>query len=45
MTVWTIGHSERGLSELAALLAAHGVELVADVRSLPGPGLPRPLNF
>jgi uncharacterized protein (DUF488 family) len=33
--VWTVGHSTRALSELVALLHGHGVEVVADVRTLP----------
>lgn len=35
-TVWTIGHSTRTGDELVAVLAAHGIELVADVRRFPG---------
>jgi uncharacterized protein (DUF488 family) len=35
-TVWTIGHSTRSLDELVDLLRAHGVELLADVRTRPG---------
>ena len=31
----TIGHSNRSFAELAALLKAHGIELVADIRSVP----------
>jgi uncharacterized protein (DUF488 family) len=34
-TVWTIGHSTRGQGELLALLTAHGVGAVADVRRFP----------
>jgi uncharacterized protein (DUF488 family) len=34
--VWTIGHSTRGLDELIALLEAHRIEAVADVRRYPG---------
>ncbi|HVW82611.1 MAG TPA: DUF488 domain-containing protein [Candidatus Paceibacterota bacterium] len=33
--LWTIGHSNRSLEEFAALLEAHGIEAVADVRSIP----------
>jgi uncharacterized protein (DUF488 family) len=33
--VWTIGHSTRALDELIALLRAHGVAAVADVRRFP----------
>lgn len=36
MTVWTIGHSTRSSSELVAVLQAHDIELVADVRRFPG---------
>jgi uncharacterized protein (DUF488 family) len=35
-TIFTIGHSTRTIEELIALLKAHGVRAVADVRSLPG---------
>ena len=34
--VWTIGHSNRPLDALLDTLAAHGIELVADVRRFPG---------
>lgn len=33
--VWTIGHSTRTLDELVALLRAHGVRRVVDVRRFP----------
>lgn len=33
--MWTVGHSTRSLSELAALVRAHGVALIADVRKIP----------
>jgi uncharacterized protein (DUF488 family) len=33
--VWTVGHSTRSLTELIALVRAHGVTLVADVRKIP----------
>jgi len=33
--VWTIGHSTRPLETLVALLRAHGIERVADVRRFP----------
>ena len=33
--LYTIGHSNRSFSELAALLKAHGIELVADIRTVP----------
>jgi uncharacterized protein (DUF488 family) len=35
-TVWTIGHSTRPLDQFLSLLATHGIEAIADVRSLPG---------
>lgn len=35
-TVWTIGHSTRTGSELLDCLKAYDIELVADVRRLPG---------
>ncbi len=34
--LWTIGHSNRGFAEFLDLLQAHGIRLVADVRSWPG---------
>ena len=36
MTVWTIGHSTRTGGELVAVLAAHQIEAVVDVRRFPG---------
>ena len=36
LTVWTIGHSVRTADELIAVLRAHDIELVADVRRFPG---------
>jgi uncharacterized protein (DUF488 family) len=36
VTVWTIGHGTRPLSELAALLAEAGVQTLLDVRRYPG---------
>lgn len=36
LTIWTIGHSTRSIEEFIGLLKAHGIELVADVRSHPG---------
>jgi uncharacterized protein (DUF488 family) len=33
--VWTIGHSNRPLAELINMLQAHGVDLLADVRTVP----------
>ena len=35
MRIYTLGHSSRELSEFIALLKSHGIELLADVRSLP----------
>jgi len=35
-TVWTIGHSTRSMSEFLALLKHYSIELLVDVRSLPG---------
>jgi hypothetical protein len=35
VTVFTIGHSTRGLDEFLALLAAHRIGLVVDVRRFP----------
>ncbi len=34
-TVWTIGHSNRSFADFLALLHAHEIELVADVRRFP----------
>ena len=36
MRVMTIGHSTRSLDDLVALLEAHGVTGIADVRRIPG---------
>ena len=36
MTVWTIGHSTRAADELVAVLEAHEIEAVVDVRRFPG---------
>ena len=36
LAIWTIGHSTRPLDTFIALLKAHRIELVADVRSFPG---------
>jgi uncharacterized protein (DUF488 family) len=33
--IWTAGHSTRGLDEFTSMLAAHGIEAVADVRRFP----------
>jgi uncharacterized protein (DUF488 family) len=35
-TLWTIGHSTRSWDEFAALLKAHGIAHLADVRRFPG---------
>jgi uncharacterized protein (DUF488 family) len=35
-TIWTLGHSTRSLGEFLAILDAHDIELVADVRRFPG---------
>ncbi len=34
-TIYTIGHSTRALEEFIALLQAHGIKLLADIRSYP----------
>ena len=36
LTLWTIGHSTRPIEDFLALLDAHRIEAVADVRSFPG---------
>ncbi|HEV3410162.1 MAG TPA: DUF488 domain-containing protein [Chthoniobacterales bacterium] len=36
MKIYTIGHSTRSAEEFIAALQAHGVNLIADVRLLPG---------
>lgn len=36
LTVWTLGHSTHSIEELLAILAAHRIEVVADVRRFPG---------
>ena len=36
MTIWTIGHSTRTTDELLAVLAAHEIEVIVDVRRFPG---------
>jgi uncharacterized protein (DUF488 family) len=33
--IWTIGHSNRSIEDFVELLKAHGVEAIADVRSIP----------
>ena len=35
-TVWTLGHSTRSLDEFLAVLAAHELQAIADVRRFPG---------
>lgn len=35
-TLWTIGHSTRDIEDFIALLSAHQIKVLADVRSLPG---------
>ena len=35
-TIWTVGHSTLPLDEFVALLEAHGIEAVVDVRRFPG---------
>lgn len=35
LTVFTIGHSTRTIEEFLAILAAHGIERLIDVRSIP----------
>ncbi len=35
LTIWTIGHSSAELEELFRLLAAQGIDVLADVRSSP----------
>jgi uncharacterized protein (DUF488 family) len=35
MTLWTVGHSTRAIAELIALLGAHDVDTVVDVRTVP----------
>ena len=36
MTIWTIGHSTRLLYDFVAVLDAHAIEVVVDVRRFPG---------
>ena len=36
MTIYTIGHSTRSAGEFAALLRAHDIQLLADIRRYPG---------
>ena len=35
MKIWTVGHSTHGFDEFVALLARHGITLLADVRTVP----------
>jgi uncharacterized protein (DUF488 family) len=35
MKLWTIGHSTRTMEEFVAMLTAHGVQLLIDVRTVP----------
>jgi uncharacterized protein (DUF488 family) len=35
-TVWTLGHSTRAWEAFLAMLSAHGIEAIADVRRFPG---------
>ena len=36
VTIWTIGHSTRSIEDFLAILGAHGIETVVDVRRFPG---------
>jgi uncharacterized protein (DUF488 family) len=36
LRIWTVGHSTRSSAEFVAVLRAHDIELVADVRRFPG---------
>jgi uncharacterized protein (DUF488 family) len=36
MRIWTIGHSTRSIEDFISLLKKNGIELLSDVRSLPG---------
>jgi uncharacterized protein (DUF488 family) len=36
VTIWTIGHSTRTADELMAVLAAHEIDVIVDVRRFPG---------
>ena len=36
LTIWTIGHSTRGIDEFLALLAEYDIQALADVRRYPG---------
>lgn len=35
MKLWSVGHSTRSLDEFVALLRAHGIDSVADIRAVP----------
>lgn len=35
MTIWTLGHSTRPIESFLALLAAHGIERLVDIRTIP----------
>lgn len=35
LRIWSVGHSTHSLADFLALLAAHGIEVVADIRSVP----------
>jgi uncharacterized protein (DUF488 family) len=36
LTIWTVGHSTRSAEEFKAILTAHRIEALVDVRSFPG---------
>lgn len=36
MTIYTVGHSNRGVDEFIGLLKANGVDTLVDIRKLPG---------
>jgi uncharacterized protein (DUF488 family) len=36
VTIWTIGHSTRSIEEFLAILGAHDIETIIDVRRFPG---------
>lgn len=38
LTIWTIGHSTRSIEDFLALLKAHNIESLVDVRHYPGSG-------
>ncbi|HET6454973.1 MAG TPA: DUF488 domain-containing protein, partial [Armatimonadota bacterium] len=35
MTIWTIGHSTRGIDDFIEVLRAYGIEMLVDVRTVP----------